>query len=116
MLAGDRARKGSLIEYGFRLPSALDNRPLSFEEMYRKINQVVFVSATPGEFELSRSGRPVEQLIRPTACLTRRLMSVRWRDRLTIFFPKSTPAPPAGMACSDHHPDQENGGGSHDIF
>ena len=51
MLAGDRARKGSLIEYGFRLPSALDNRPLSFEEMYRKINQVVFVSATPGEFE-----------------------------------------------------------------
>ena len=69
MLAGDRARKGSLIEYGFRLPSALDNRPLSFEEMYRKINQVVFVSATPGEFELSRSGPPVEQLIRPTGLL-----------------------------------------------
>ncbi len=69
MLAGDRARKGSLIEYGFRLPSALDNRPLSFEEMYRKINQVVFVSATPGEFELSRSGPPVDQLIRPTGLL-----------------------------------------------
>ena len=69
MLAGDRARKGSLIEYGFRLPSALDNRPLSFEEMYRKINQVVFVSATPGEFELSHSGPPVEQLIRPTGLL-----------------------------------------------
>ena len=69
MLAGDRARKGSLIEHGFRLPSALDNRPLSFEEMYRKINQVVFVSATPGEFELSRSGPPVEQLIRPTGLL-----------------------------------------------
>lgn len=69
MLAGDRARKGSLIEYGFRLPSALDNRPLSFEEMYRKINQVVFVSAAPGEFELSRSGPPVEQLIRPTGLL-----------------------------------------------
>ena len=69
MLAGDRARKGSLIEYGFRLPSALDNRTLSFEEMYRKINQVVFVSATPGEFELSRSGPPVEQLIRPTGLL-----------------------------------------------
>ena len=69
MLAGDRARKGSLIEYGFRLPSALDNRPLSFEEMYSKVNQVVFVSATPGEFELSHSGPPVEQLIRPTGLL-----------------------------------------------
>ena len=69
MLAGDRARKGSLIEYGFRLPSALDNRPLSFEEMYRKINQVVFVSATPGEFERERSGQIAEQIIRPTGLL-----------------------------------------------
>lgn len=69
MLAGDRARKGSLIEYGFRLPSALDNRPLSFEEMYGKINQVIYVSATPGEFERAHSTRLVEQLIRPTGLL-----------------------------------------------
>ena len=69
MLAGDRARKGSLIEYGFRLPSALDNRPLSFDEMYDHINQVIFVSATPGDFEKEKSGEPVEQLIRPTGLL-----------------------------------------------
>jgi len=69
MLPGDRARKNSLIEYGFRLPSALDNRPLSFEEMYDHINQVVFVSATPGQFEREKSGKPIEQLIRPTGLL-----------------------------------------------
>jgi len=69
MLPGDRARKTSLIEYGFRLPSALDNRPLSFEEMYDHINQVVFVSATPGQFEREKSGEPIEQLIRPTGLL-----------------------------------------------
>ena len=69
MLAGDRARKSSLIDFGFRLPSALDNRPLSFDEMYESINQVIFVSATPGAFELQKSGAPVEQLIRPTGLL-----------------------------------------------
>lgn len=69
MLAGDRARKSSLIEYGFRLPSALDNRPLSFDEMYDHINQAIFVSATPGDFEREKSGEPVEQLIRPTGLL-----------------------------------------------
>ena len=69
MLAGDRARKGSLIDFGFRLPSALDNRPLSFEEMYESIHQVIFVSATPGAFELQKSGSPIEQLIRPTGLL-----------------------------------------------
>ncbi len=69
MLPGDRARKTSLIDYGFRLPSALDNRPLSFEEMYDHIGQVIFVSATPGQFEREKSGDPVEQLIRPTGLL-----------------------------------------------
>ncbi len=66
MFGGDRARKTSLIDYGFRLPSAYDNRPLNFDEFYEHINQVVFVSATPGELERSRSGEPVEQVIRPT--------------------------------------------------
>ncbi len=69
MLAGDRARKTSLIDFGFRLPSALDNRPLSFGEMYENIHQVIFVSATPSGFELEKSGAPVEQLIRPTGLL-----------------------------------------------
>ncbi|MEG1774412.1 MAG: helicase-related protein, partial [Oscillospiraceae bacterium] len=66
---GDRARKQSLIDFGFRLPSALDNRPLSFDEMYEKINQVVFVSATPSDFERGKSAQVVEQLIRPTGLL-----------------------------------------------
>ena len=66
MYGGDRARKESLINYGFRLPSALDNRPLNFDEFYGKINQSVFVSATPGEFERSKCESIVEQVIRPT--------------------------------------------------
>ncbi len=69
MYAGDRARKSNLIEHGFRLPSAYDNRPMTFDEFYSKINQVVFVSATPGDFELEKSENIVEQIIRPTGLL-----------------------------------------------
>ncbi len=70
MHRGDRARKETLVRYGFRLPSALDNRPLSFEEFRRKINQVIYVSATPGPYELERaSGHVVEQIIRPTGLM-----------------------------------------------
>ncbi|MCR4426588.1 MAG: excinuclease ABC subunit UvrB [Firmicutes bacterium] len=66
MYMGDRSRKESLVNYGFRLPSAFDNRPLRFDEFERRINQVIFVSATPGPYERSISGRIVEQIIRPT--------------------------------------------------
>ncbi len=66
MFAGDHARKKSLIDYGFRLPSAYDNRPLNFDEFEDRINQVVYVSATPGDYETMRSGQIVEQVIRPT--------------------------------------------------
>ena len=69
MYAGDRARKESLVEYGFRLPSAFDNRPLNFDEFYSKVNQAVFVSATPGDFELENSKVIAEQVIRPTGLL-----------------------------------------------
>lgn len=70
MYNGDRARKEILVQYGFRLPSALDNRPLRFEEFDRHINQVVYVSATPAEYELSKSGEHIaEQIIRPTGLL-----------------------------------------------
>lgn len=69
MYAGDRSRKDNLIEYGFRLPSSYDNRPMTFEECYSKINQVVFVSATPGDFELQKSKVVAEQVIRPTGLL-----------------------------------------------
>ena len=66
MSGGDRARKHNLVEYGFRLPSAYDNRPLRFEEFEQKLNQVIYVSATPAEYERSRSEQIVEQIIRPT--------------------------------------------------
>lgn len=69
MYNGDRARKENLVEYGFRLPSALDNRPLTFTEFERHMNQVVYVSATPAEYELSRSPEPAQQVIRPTGLL-----------------------------------------------
>ncbi len=69
MYNGDRARKTTLIEHGFRLPSALDNRPLNFTEFERHINKVIYVSATPSEYELSRSKQRVEQVIRPTGLL-----------------------------------------------
>ncbi len=66
MYNGDRSRKETLVKYGFRLPSALDNRPLRFDEFDKLINKCIFVSATPNEYELSKSGKPVEQIIRPT--------------------------------------------------
>jgi len=69
MYHGDRSRKEVLVEHGFRLPSALDNRPLTFTEFERHVNKVIYVSATPAEFELSRSPEPVQQLIRPTGLL-----------------------------------------------
>jgi excinuclease ABC subunit B len=69
MYNGDRARKEVLVDYGFRLPSALDNRPLTFSEFERHVNKVIYVSATPAEYELSRSSKPAEQVIRPTGLL-----------------------------------------------
>ena len=69
MYAGDRSRKDSLVNFGFRLPSAYDNRPLNFNEFDSKLNQVIYVSATPAEYEQTRSGQIVEQVIRPTGLL-----------------------------------------------
>ena len=74
MYNGDRSRKESLVNYGFRLPSAFDNRPLKFDEFEKKLNQVVYVSATPGEYERTRSGQIVEQVIRPTGLLDPRIL------------------------------------------
>lgn len=79
MYGGDRSRKESLVNYGFRLPSAFDNRPLTFDEFYKKIGQKVFVSATPGELEKEKSSQIVEQLIRPTGLLDPEI-SVRSTD------------------------------------
>ena len=79
MYGGDRARKENLVEYGFRLPSAFDNRPLNFEEFYSHVNQAVFVSATPGDFEKDHASQIVEQVIRPTGLLDPKI-SVRPTD------------------------------------
>ena len=79
MFGGDRARKENLVEFGFRLPSAYDNRPLNFDEFYSHINQAIYVSATPGEFEKEHSSQFVEQVIRPTG-LVDPLISVRSTD------------------------------------
>ena len=73
MYAGDRSRKQTLVDYGFRLPSALDNRPLNFEEFESKIDQIMFVSATPGPYERERADNIVEQVIRPTGLLDPRV-------------------------------------------
>ncbi len=69
MYNGDRARKNTLVDYGFRLPCAYDNRPLKFDEFEQRLNQVIYVSATPGEYEQTRSGQIIEQVIRPTGLL-----------------------------------------------
>ncbi len=69
MYNGDHMRKQTLVDYGFRLPSALDNRPLKFDEFRSKLNQTIYVSATPGDYELELSGKPIEQIIRPTGLL-----------------------------------------------
>ena len=69
MYKGDFSRKDSLVQYGFRLPSAYDNRPLKFEEFTQRVNQAVYVSATPAEYETSVSTQTVEQIIRPTGLL-----------------------------------------------
>ena len=79
MYGGDRSRKDTLVQFGFRLPSAYDNRPLTFDEFYSKVGQKIFVSATPGDFEKEKSSRVAEQLIRPTG-LVDPVISVRTTD------------------------------------
>ena len=69
MWGGDRSRKENLVEYGFRLPSALDNRPLKFDEFESLTNQIIYVSATPADYELTKTEGEVEQIIRPTGLL-----------------------------------------------
>jgi excinuclease ABC subunit B len=69
MFNGDRSRKQTLVDYGFRLPSALDNRPLNYDEFNQKINQVIYVSATPGDYELQKSNHVIQQIIRPTGLI-----------------------------------------------
>lgn len=84
MYAGDRSRKEMLVEHGFRLPSAFDNRPLTFDEFQSQIKQAIYVSATPAKYELEHADKVVEQIIRPTGLWTQKLKYARLRGRLTI--------------------------------
>ena len=113
MYNGDRARKTALVDYGFRLPCAYDNRPLKFEEFEQRLNQVVYVSATPGEYERTRSGQIVEQVIRPhrPAGPQNRGAPGGGADR-RFDWGDQHPHRAEG-AGAGHHPHQENGGGSH---
>ena len=87
MYNGDRARKLNLVDYGFRLPSALDNRPLKFEEFEQKIHQAIYVSATPGDYELEHTkGEYVQQIIRPTGLWIRRLKCDQRKDKSMILW------------------------------
>ena len=98
MFGGDRSRKIPLVEYGFRLPSALDNRPLTFEEWDGMVGQLIYVSATPGPYETQRSERTVEQIIRPTG-LVDPIVDVRpARGRSTTCSARSAGAPRSGSA------------------
>ena len=83
MYKNDRTRKEILVDFGFRLPSALDNRPLTFEEFEATVHQVIYMSATPGPYELERSERIVQQLIRPTGIVDPTIRSARPRARST---------------------------------
>ena len=108
MYAGDRARKDILVEHGFRLPSARDNRPLTFDEFDRMLNQIIYVSATPGPFEREVTQRTVEQVIRPTGLSTHPSPFGRPRDKSTTCCARST-ARQQERARFDHDPYQAHG-------
>ncbi len=100
MYRGDRARKETLVEYGFRLPSALDNRPMKFEEFEALAPQTIYVSATPGAYELDKSGgEVVDQVVRPTGLLDPIIEVRPWRLRSTICCQRSACARPSTSAC-----------------
>lgn len=108
MYAGDRSRKENLIEYGFRLPSALDNRPLKFEEFVERINQIVYVSATPGPYEMEVQTNLAQQIIRPTGLLDRKWKSVPLPARWMTCWVKSASAR-KGRTRPGDDADQEDG-------
>ena len=99
MYEGDMSRKRTLVEHGFRLPSAMDNRPLRFEEFVERIGQTIYLSATPGNYELARSSGFVEQLIRPPGSWTRKSSSSPLMARSTISWVRSGCGPSGASAC-----------------
>ena len=112
MYGGDFARKKSLVDYGFRLPSAFDNRPLKFEEFEAHLNQTIFVSATPGEYERQHSGQIVEQVIRPTGLLDPHVVVKPVEGQIEDLLSEINAALCAWRARAGDDADQKNGRGS----
>ena len=109
MYAGDRSRKENLVKYGFRLPSAFDNRPLTFDEFYSKLKSVVFVSATPAEFEKEHSTRIAEQVIRPTGLLDPKIEVRPIEGQIDDLIRRNSRACGKGRARPRHHPYKKDG-------
>jgi excinuclease ABC subunit B len=113
MYNGDRSRKTNLVDYGFRLPSALDNRPLKFEEFEARCASAIFVSATPADYEKTHTGQVVEQLVRPTGLIDPRSRCARRRRRSTTCCQEIRERTVDRRARADHHAHQEDGRAAH---
>ena len=115
MYKGDRSRKETLVEYGFRLPSALDNRPLRFEEWEALAPQMIFVSATPGNYERTHAAQVVEQLVRPTGLVDPEVEIRPVRSQVDDVLSEINKCVAKQRARADHHADQAHGGRSHRV-
>ena len=115
MHAGDRSRKEALVNYGFRLPSAFDNRPLNFKEFEEKVGQVIYVSATPGPYELEKCPPPVEQVVRPTGLVDPELVVKPVKGQIDDMIAEIRGLSPARNGYC-HHPYQKNGGRPNRLF
>ncbi len=110
---GDRSRKEQLIDHGFRLPSAADNRPLRFEEVMERINQVVFLSATPGPYELKVSTQVAEQIVRPTGLVDPEVIVRPTKGQIDDLIEQIGQRTERRRPGARHHAHQEDGGGPH---
>ena len=110
---GDRTRKDTLIEHGFRLPSAADNRPLRFDEFIERVNQVVFLSATPSAYELQVSSQVVEQIVRPTGLVDPEVIVKPTKGQIDDLMEQINDRVGEGRAGAGHHAHQEDGRGPH---
>ena len=112
MFRGDRSRKETLVQYGFRLPSALDNRPLRFREFERISPQTIYVSATPGPFELEHADAQVEQVVRPTGLIDPRVEVRPASRQVDDVLSRNRAAGGAQRTGADYDADQAHGRGS----
>ena len=112
---GDKSRKDTLVDHGFRLPSAMDNRPLRFDEFIDKVNQVVFLSATPSAYEIEHSTQVVEQIVRPTGLIDPEVVVKPTKGQIDDLVHEITDPRRRGPARPRHHAHQEDGRGPHRV-